>query len=27
MSDSEVFPVPKAWAKNALMDAAGYEAA
>ncbi len=27
MSDSEVFPVPEAWAKNALMTAAGYEAA
>jgi acetyl-CoA synthetase len=27
VSDSEVFPVPEAWAKNALMDAAGYEAA
>ena len=27
MSDGEVFPVPKAWAKNALMGAAGYEAA
>jgi acetyl-CoA synthetase len=27
VSDSEVFPVPEAWAKNALMNAAGYEAA
>ena len=27
MSDNEIFPVPEAWAKNALMDAAGYEAA
>ena len=27
MSDGEVFPVPEAWAKNALMGAAGYEAA
>ena len=27
MSDSEVFPVPQAWAKNALMDAAAYDAA
>ena len=27
MSDSEVFPVPEAWAKNALMSAAGYDAA
>jgi acetyl-CoA synthetase len=27
VSDNEVFPVPEAWAKNALMNAAGYEAA
>ncbi|HEY2753482.1 acetate--CoA ligase [Phenylobacterium sp.] len=27
MSDGEVFPVPEPWAKNALMNAAGYEAA
>jgi acetyl-CoA synthetase len=27
VSDSEVFPVPEAWAKNALMNAAGYDAA
>ena len=27
MSDGEVFPVPKDWAKRALMDPAGYEAA
>ena len=27
MSDNEVFPVPEAWAKRALMDAAGYDAA
>jgi acetyl-CoA synthetase len=27
VSDNEVFPVPKAWAESALMDAAGYEAA
>ena len=27
MSDNEVFPVPEAWAKNALMNAAGYAAA
>jgi acetyl-CoA synthetase len=27
VSDSEVFPVPEAWAKKALMNAAGYEAA
>ncbi|MDB5449507.1 MAG: acs [Phenylobacterium sp.] len=27
MSDSEVIPVPDAWAKRALMDAAGFEAA
>ncbi len=27
MSDGEVFPVPEAWAKNALMGAAAYEAA
>jgi acetyl-CoA synthetase len=27
VSDNEVFPVPQAWAKNALMNAAGYDAA
>ncbi len=27
MSQSEVFPVPEAWAKRARMDAAGYDAA
>ena len=27
MSDSEVFPVPEAWAQNARMNAAGYDAA
>jgi len=27
VSDNEVFPVPEAWAKRALMDAAGYDAA
>jgi acetyl-CoA synthetase len=27
VSDNEVFPVPDTWAKNALMNAAGYEAA
>ena len=27
MSQPEVFPVPEAWAKKALMDAAGYDAA
>ena len=27
MSDNEVFPVPEAWAKRALMDAPGYDAA
>jgi acetyl-CoA synthetase len=27
VSDGEVFPVPEEWAKRALMDAAGYEAA
>ena len=27
MSEGEVFPVPKAWAERAHMDAAGYEAA
>ncbi|HEY1753067.1 MAG TPA: acetate--CoA ligase [Caulobacteraceae bacterium] len=27
MSDGQVFPVPEAWAKRALMDAAGYDAA
>jgi acetyl-CoA synthetase len=27
VSDSEVFPVPQAWAKNALMTAEGYDAA
>jgi acetyl-CoA synthetase len=27
VSDSEIFPVPEAWAKKALMNAAGYEAA
>ena len=27
MSDGEVFPVPEAWAKRALMDAKAYEAA
>jgi hypothetical protein len=27
VSDGEVFPVPEAWAKNALMGAADYEAA
>ncbi|MDB5466382.1 MAG: acs, partial [Phenylobacterium sp.] len=27
MSDSEVIPVPETWAKRALMDAAGFEAA
>jgi acetyl-CoA synthetase len=27
VSDGEVFPVPEAWAKKTLMDAAGYEAA
>jgi acetyl-CoA synthetase len=27
VSDNEVFPVPEAWAKNALMNAAAYDAA
>ena len=27
MSDNEVFPVPKAWADKALMNAAAYDAA
>ena len=27
MSDNEVFPVPKAWADKALMNARAYEAA
>jgi acetyl-CoA synthetase len=27
VSDGQVFPVPEAWAKKAIMDAAGYEAA
>ena len=27
MSDGEVFPVPADWAKNAIMGAAGYDAA